>query len=118
MWPFTKKKTEPPKEILYSQLDITENFDDHLRLGPNDWIETIPLNLRLDDPESQGLPPTEATGDEIYEVANHLSKFREQIPIASDGVYCPVCHIANVDLNRLRTSCNQCGRGLLKFGWD
>jgi hypothetical protein len=40
---------------------------------------------------------------------------RELIPSA--GVYCPVCHIANVDLGRLRTPCPQCGRPLLKFGW-
>jgi hypothetical protein len=56
--------------------------------------------------------------DEIYRVASRLSALRESIPIPNDGVYCPVCHIANIDLGRLRTPCPQCGRALLKFGWD
>ena len=59
-----------------------------------------------------------ADADEIYRVASKLSVLRESIPVPNDGVYCPVCHIANLNLGKLRTPCPQCGRGLLKFGWD
>jgi hypothetical protein len=104
--------------IRYSQLDITEGFDDDQRLGPDEWIATMPLNARIGDPVSMGLPPLGATDDEVYRVADHLSALRESIPIPNDGVYCPVCHIANVDLGRLQSPCPQCGRPLLKFGWD
>jgi len=40
----TTMTTLPPGEISYSQLDITERFDDHLHLKPEDWIQTVPLN--------------------------------------------------------------------------
>lgn len=110
---------KPPVEpISYSQVDITEAFDDNERLGPDEWITTVPLNASTQNPESMGLPPAGAGADEVYRVASRLSALRESIPIPSDGVYCPVCHIANVDLGKLRTPCPQCGRGLLKFGWD
>ena len=104
--------------MMYSQVDITEAFGDDQRLGSDDWIETVPLNTTTRDPESMGLPATGAGPDEVYRVASELSDLRESIPIPNDGVYCPVCHIANVDLGRLRTPCPQCGRPLLKFGWD
>ena len=51
-------------------------------------------------------------------VASKLSQVRESIPIPNDGVYCPICHIANIELAKLRTPCPKCGRALLKFGWD
>ena len=117
MWPFRRKKA-PLESISYSQLDITEAFGDDQHLGPDEWIATTPLNAITDTPESMGLPATGATADEVYWVASKMSELRESIPIPNDGVYCPVCHIANVDLRRLRTPCPQCGRGLLKFGWD
>jgi hypothetical protein len=104
--------------ILYSQLDITEGFGDDQHLGPDQWIATTPLNATTGDPVSMGLPPVGATEEEVYRVADWLSGLRESIPIPNDGVYCPVCHIANVDLRRLRTPCPECGRPLLKFGWD
>jgi hypothetical protein len=106
----------PPGEIGYSQLDITENFDDHLRLKPDDWIQTIPLNRSV--PDGKGLPPVTATEDEVYRAGAELSKIRESISIPNDGVYCPVCHIANTQLAKLRTPCPKCSRPLLKFGWD
>lgn len=105
-----------PDDISYSQLDITENFDDHLRLKPDDWIQTIPLNQSV--PSGKGLPSTTARAVEIYEVADRMSKIRESISIPNDGVYCPVCHIANTQLTKLRTPCPKCGGELLKFGWD
>lgn len=107
-----------PEEISYSQLDITERFDDNQSLGADDWIATTPLNVTAENPESAGLPSLDADSEDVYRIASTLSELRESIPIPNDGVYCPICHIANVDLVRLRTPCPQCGRGLLKFGWD
>ncbi len=109
-------QTLPPGDISYSQLDITERFDDHLRLKPDDWIQTVPLNKSV--PNGKGLPPVDASADEVYTAADRLSKMRESISIHKDGVYCPVCHIANTQLAKLRTPCPKCGRALLKFGWD
>lgn len=118
MWPFREKEKSPVQPISYSQTDITEAFGDNEHLGPDDWIPTVPLNAMTKNPESMGLPPAGAGADEVYQAASKLSELRESIPIPSDGVYCPVCHIANVDLGKLRTPCPQCGRRLLKFGWD
>ncbi len=105
-----------PDEIYYSQLDITERFDDNLHLKPEDWISTVPLNKSV--PNGKGLPPVDASDEEVYEAAVRLSQFRESISIPSDGVYCPVCHIANTQLTKLHKPCPKCGRALLKFGWD
>ena len=123
MWPFKKKQKEhvqfvPPQEISFSQADITERFGDHLTLGADDWIETTPLNATNPNPTAQGLPPVGASDEEVYRIADGMSRLRETIPIPNDGVYCPICHIANVTLARLRTPCPKCGRELLKFGWD
>lgn len=118
MWPFTKKEKKPIEPISYSQVDITEAFGDNERLGPDEWISTVPLNATTKNPESMGLPPSGASADEVYRVASKLSALRELVPIPNDGVYCPVCHIANVDLGRLHKPCPKCGRELLKFGWD
>ncbi len=118
MWPFRKKQKAPVPAMMYSQVDITEAFGDDQRLGPGEWIATVPLNATTADPESMGLPPAGAGADEVYRVASKLSELRESVPVPNDGVYCPVCHIANVDLGRLRTPCPQCSRPLLKFGWD
>jgi hypothetical protein len=106
-----------PQDITYSQVDITETFDDHLRLSPWEWVETVPLNLMIDRPESQKLPSKTASPEEIYQIAQKLSAIRETFPIETDDVYCPVCHIANTDLGRLKTPCPRCSRELLKFGW-
>ena len=106
-----------PQSISYSQVDITETFDDHLRLSPQEWVDTVPLSSMVDRPELQGLPSKEATPEEIYDVAQKLSDIRATFSIETDGVYCPVCHIANTDLGRLKTPCPKCNRGLLMFGW-
>ena len=123
MWPFKKKmkaatQMMPPGQISYSQLDITETFGDNERLKPEDWISTVPLNKMTPDGQASGLPPVEASDEEVYTVAARMSQIRESIPISSDGVYCPVCHIANTQLAKLHTPCPKCGRPLLKFGWD
>jgi hypothetical protein len=106
-----------PQEISYSQVDITETFDDQLRLSPDEWVETVPLNSMVDRPELQGLPPKTATPEEVYLIAQKLSAMRESFTVETDGFYCPLCHIANTDLGRLKTPCPRCGRQLLKFGW-
>lgn len=121
MWPFKKKKLDKagvinPNKIFYSQVDITEGFGDNLNLKLDDWIKTIPL-----DQPSEGisnLPPLNASSDTVYQIAKELSAIRESIDTLNDGVYCPVCHIANIDQNKLHTPCPQCKRGLLKFGWE
>lgn len=123
MWPFDRKP-KPVTELVdlsqinYSQLDITERFGDNESLSPDDWIPTTPLNVHVTDPESSGLPRSDATADEIHSIASRLSAIRESLPLACDGVYCPVCHIANTDRRRIHTPCPKCGRGLLQFGWD
>ena len=122
MWPF-KRKPKPrvqlvdSQKLLYSQVDVTEAFDDDTRLGADEWIDTVPLNSMNDDPESMGLPPVGASADRIHAVASRLSALRESVEMPGDGVYCPICHIANTQLNRLRTPCPKCGRKLLQFGW-
>src|SRR5688500_13194594 len=122
MWPFKKKKTAtqmvPTDQLSYSQLDITESFGDNERLNSDDWISTVPLNSTTPNGPAMGLPAVNASEEEVYQVASKLSQLRESIPIPDDGVYCPICHIANVQLAKLRTPCPKCGRPLLKFGWD
>jgi len=108
----------PRRVIWFSQVDATERFGDDKRLGPDDWIETTPVNAGMPDPESSGLPPIGAPDEVVYRVADGLSKMREKFNLPRDGVYCPVCHIANVSPARLRTPCPKCGRPLLKFGWE
>ena len=103
-------------DMWCTQLDITERFGDNLRLKREDWIQTIPLNTMT--PNEPGLPPLDASEETVYEFASRLSQVRESIPIPNDGVYCPICHIANIDISKLRTPCPKCGRALLKFGWD
>jgi hypothetical protein len=76
------------------------------------------LNATRENPESVGLPSLAADADEIYRIASALSAIRESLPLERDGVYCPVCHIANIDRSKLRTPCPKCGRALLQFGWD
>jgi len=104
--------------VLFSQVDATKRFDDDQRLGADEWIETTALNARTRDPEKSGLPPIGASDDVVHGVADKLSKLREKLNLPRDGVYCPVCHIANVSSARLRKPCPKCGRPLLKFGWE
>jgi hypothetical protein len=123
MWPFKKKKNPniemmSPDELRYSQLDITEAFGDNTRLALDEWVATVPLNELDQGIQAQGLPPADASHDEVYSLATTLSQVRESVMIPSDGVYCPVCHIANAQLERLRTPCPKCRRPLLRFGWD
>ena len=91
MWPFTKKESGPsqgvPEPILCSQVDITERFDDNLSLTPAEWIATIPLNSRTADPPSMGLPPRDASDEDVYRIASGLSELRESIPIPGER-YC------------------------------
>ena len=121
MWPFKKKRhveMVPVTDLSFSQVDITERFGDDAALESSDWIETKPLNLEIPNPEQVGLPKVAANDDEVYSTAALLSSIRDLAQIPRDGVYCPVCHIANVELSRLGTPCPKCGRRLLRFGWD
>ena len=124
MWLFERRQQAPRPSgpPSYSQVDITNGFDDNLRLGPEDWIETLPLNQRLEDsgknPQEWGLSAVGVGEDEVYEVAARLSSLRERMPFPDEGVYCPICHIANTQIARLRTPCPRCGRPLLQFGWN
>jgi hypothetical protein len=106
-----------PQTLSYSQLDITDRFNDNSSLGAEEWISTTPLNTSVANPEASGLPSPEANDDEVHDVASRLSELRESIPIPDDGFYCPVCHIANTDLGKLKSPCPKCARPLLKFGW-
>jgi hypothetical protein len=96
------------------QVDLTERFGDDQWLGPDDWIETTPINRLDPDPESVGLPSLAADDEEVYRIAAAVSAIRESLPLDRDGVYCPVCHIANIDRGKLRTPCPKCGRGGLR----
>jgi hypothetical protein len=121
MWPSKKKKapqSAPPEQISFSQVDTTDRFGDNLSLTEDDWISTKPLNSMVSDAQTMGLPRVDVCDDEVYRVAERLSRLRESVLIPDDGVYCPICHIANMNLARLRTPCPKCGRELLKFGWD
>jgi hypothetical protein len=122
MWPFKKKQptsvATPLQQMSFSQLDVTEGFGDDRSLGPDDWVDTVALNASVPDPTSHGLPAVDAAPEEVFRVADRLSTLRESIPIQGDGVYCPICHKANMLLTRLRKPCPSCGRPLLKFGWD
>ncbi len=106
-----------PGQFSFSQVDTTGKFGDDVSLKEEDWISTIPLNSLVDDPGSMGLPTVGAGEEEVYSIAERLSRLRESIPVPNDGVYCPNCHIANVRLALLHTPCPRCGRDLLKFGW-
>lgn len=119
MWPFRKKEKVQyldPQQLNYTQVDITERFDDHLSLTRDEWIETIPLNTLVEGNRGN-LPTLDATTDEVYQIASELSQIRESFRRPDDGVYCPICHIANIDVAYLRMPCPKCQRPLLAFGW-
>jgi hypothetical protein len=98
-------------------LDVPEDFGHHERLGPEQWAPTVPLNASTPFPEERGLPPIGAGIDETYSVGQRLSQLRIAFAAPCDGVYCPICHIANTQLAKLHTPCPQCNRSLLRFGW-
>ena len=121
MWPFNRRKPArpvSPDRFLFTQVDITERFGDDISLSSDQWMTTHPLNADRPNPELLGLPKTTASADEVHAMASKLSLIRESLRLPRDGVYCPVCHIANVDLKKLRMPCPMCGRELLQFGWD
>ncbi len=105
----------PSGEISYTVVDITETFGDNLSLGKEDWVTTTPLIKLLGVDHQKGLPSVDACDGEIYAIAVGLSEIREEFQIATDGVYCPVCHIANVDKEKLRMPCPKCARELRLF---
>lgn len=119
-WPFKRKQEVEqinPESFGFSQVDTTEHFDDNSNLSQDEWIGTVPLNRSLGHDNNGNLPALDASDHEIYRIALHLSEIRETFRIPSDGVYCPVCHIANVDIEKLGKNCPKCERPLLVFGW-
>ena len=56
-----------PQTLSFSQLDITERFDDNANLAADEWISTTPLNTSIPTPEATGLPSPEATDEEVAE---------------------------------------------------
>ena len=119
-WPFKKKEKVEMIDIStlnYSQVDFTEYFDQNLTLSPDVWVPTVPMNEMLGHDNNGNLPALGSSDHEIYRVALGLSEIREQFQVPDDGVYCPVCHIANVDIAKLGKECPKCARPLLAFGW-
>lgn len=119
-WPFKKKaKVEyvDPDTLNYTQLDISEHFDEHLALSTDEWVTTIPINRWIGHDNNGNLPDLNANDHEIYRIAASLSEIRQDFHPLGDGVYCPVCHIANIDFEKLGKECPKCFRPLLAFGW-
>ena len=120
MWPFKKKpKIEylHREELNFTQVDITERFGDNLSLSIEEWIETFPINKLGENINPGNLPRPNASDEEIYQIASKLSEITESFNRVKDGVYCPICHIANINRDNLRTPCPRCGRPLLSFDW-
>ncbi|MCZ6879799.1 MAG: hypothetical protein O7F13_01570 [Gammaproteobacteria bacterium] len=113
-----KEPIDDSEGLSFSQVDSTEGFGDNLEMESTEWIKTNPINEAMDNPETMGLPAVGSTEDEVYRIASNLSLVRESISISDDGVYCPICNHANVDIEKLRMPCPTCGRELLAFGWD
>lgn len=136
MWPF-KQKTEDnkpqkpeqniemvdPLSIKVSQLDMTEHEHAKAGLSADDWAPTIAINTQMTNPEQHGLPPENAGIEVIYATGLNLSALRQNMLLKTDlerddGVYCPICHIASIDISKLGTPCPKCNRNLLQFGWE
>jgi hypothetical protein len=45
-------------------------FGDNQRLGPSDWITTVPVSATTANPESMGLPRVGAEADKVHRVAS------------------------------------------------
>ncbi|MEQ1643384.1 MAG: hypothetical protein ABL959_08095 [Pyrinomonadaceae bacterium] len=120
-WPFKKKeKVEivDPSTLSYTQVDITREFDQNLSLTNEDWVDTMPINEFLGNDNNGNIPALGAIDHEIYRVALSLSEIREEFHVPGDGVYCPICHLANTDITKLGEACPKCERPLLAFGWN
>lgn len=109
-----------PRELHYSQLDFYDLTGVRPKLGPDEWVKTIPFTEFYKDAYGRnGLPEKNADIDTVYKVATKMSKVRESVLHLGkgDGVYCPICHIVNIQIEKLHTPCPECGRALLLFGW-
>ena len=117
---FRRKKVDlvPTEEFLFTVVDIVETVSEGSGFGKDDWVATTPIIKVLGVDHKKGLPSSDVPDGEIYAIAVGLSEIREEFQIATDGVYCPICHIANIDRQRLRTPCPKCGRELLLFDWN
>jgi hypothetical protein len=115
----TKKKIEriDLSKVSFTQVDFTESFGDNLKLKPEDWITTIPINSNCPNTESMGLPPLDANSDQVYVIAEYLSLLRGQITGLNDGVYCPICHMANNEIKKLHEFISNCFEVEVKAGY-
>ena len=119
LWPFKKKvETVYPSTLNFTQLDMTETCGPPQTAGPDDWVKTSPILASLKKEVVTNLPPLDSLSGVIYERAAELSSIREEFDDLGDGAYCPICHIANVDGDKVAQPCPKCSRPLLAFGWN
>jgi len=120
-WSFKKKakvQMMDTADLSFSQVDIIDGLDDGISLSSSDWIETTPINQLIGHDNRGNLPAIDSSDHETYRVALGLSEIRTSFNISGDGVYCPVCHIANIGIEKLGKECPKCERPLLAFGWN
>jgi hypothetical protein len=68
-WPFNKKENieqVDPATLNYTQVDITENFDDDLSFTDDDWIKTMHLNNFLGNDNQGNLPALGASTPGVW----------------------------------------------------
>lgn len=114
-------RSEPKRRVVFGQIDVLDEPVNRFKLGPDEWIPTVPLRDRVAPESDVGkLPPASATDDEIYAIAARSSalKLELKIKVRNDGVYCPTCHHANKDYRRRGSPCPRCQRPLLVFNFD
>jgi len=110
--------TKSERAEFYGQLDVIEPERD-VKMTSSDWVQTVPIIVNDDYRETLGYAHKDDSPEEVYERAMMLSMVRNQhIKDDSDGVYCPLCHIANIELSKQGDPCPQCERPLLRFGWN
>jgi hypothetical protein len=121
MWPFKRKprtSDQPPTDALsFSQLGVTETLGSKFRPTENGWVHTSALDEMTPDPQAHGLPPRGASDEAVYAYFDQFSRLRDIFATETDGVYCPICQIANYSIAKLRTPCPKCNRPLLRFDW-
>jgi len=88
---------EPFKTHLNAQ-----KLDLYLRISPELYLKRLMI----------------AGFEKVYEIGMQLSFLREQISNLPDGVYCPICHIANTSANKLHTPCPECRKKVIKIWLD
>lgn len=116
------EKTHLPEGL--TQLDMPRDVTEQLRIQSEDWVPCVPIRGKNTAYIYDQLPTTDLTDEETYTLAKQLSDVWNERISKSDhplqkigGVYCPVCHIASIDLDKLGLPCPKCKRELLRFNW-